>query len=81
MAGTTYFVVLPFEKRGKRFLTVQPAPCRSEENAIGRAERDAKWFASMIAFRQVADDETGGVLDESAIFACHGKLLADIADE
>ncbi|MCK5932974.1 MAG: hypothetical protein KAG89_12470 [Fulvimarina manganoxydans] len=72
---------MPFEKRGKRFLTVQPAQCRSEENAIGRAERDAKRFAGVIAFRQVEKDDTGEVLDESAIFARHGQLLADIADE
>ncbi|SMC43371.1 hypothetical protein SAMN06297251_102161 [Fulvimarina manganoxydans] len=81
MAEKTYFVVQAFEKKGKRLLAVQPTQCRSDDDAIGRAERDAKRFAGVVAFRQVADDETGEVLDEPVVLARHGELPANMADE
>ena len=81
MAEKTYFVVQAFEKKGKRLLPTQPTQCRSDEDAIGRAERDAKRFAGVVAFRQVADDEPGEVLDEPVVLARHGELPANMADE
>ncbi|SMC92247.1 hypothetical protein SAMN06297251_112121 [Fulvimarina manganoxydans] len=57
------------------------APDAMNAAAIGQAEREAKRFAGVVAFRQIADDETGEVLDEPMILARHGELPSNMADE
>lgn len=81
MAEKTYFIVQPIEQKGKKLLPARETHCRSDEEAIARAERDARRFAGVIAFRQVADDETGELLEEPVILAMHGTLPAGAIDD
>ena len=77
----TYYIVQPFEKQGRKLVAAPATQCRTDAEAIARAERDAKRFAGVIAVRQVADEETGEMADEPVILARHGELPANIADE
>ncbi|MDY8110413.1 hypothetical protein U0C82_14820 [Fulvimarina sp. 2208YS6-2-32] len=81
MTEKTYFIVQAFEKKGRRLVAAQPTQCRSEAEAIGRAERDARRFTGVVAFRQVADDETGEVVDEPVFLARYGDLPQELSDE
>lgn len=81
MTEKTYYVVQPFEKKGRRLTAAPATQCRSDGEAIARAERDAKRYAGVVAFRQVADDETGETTDEPVFLARHGELPAEMNDE
>ena len=81
MTEKTYWIVQAFEKVGRRLQPAPPTQCKSDAEAIARAERDAKRFAGVVAIRQVADDETGDVADEPVILAKHGELPGNIAEE
>lgn len=74
MSAKTYFTVHAVQKRGRRLENVQPISCRSDSHAIARAERDARRFQGVIAVRQVADDETGDLLEEPVVLAVHGEF-------
>ena len=81
MTEKTYHIVQAFEKVGRRRQPATPTQCRSDWEAIARAERDARRFAGVIAIRQIADDETGEVSDEPVILARHGELPGTMGDE
>lgn len=81
MSEKTYYVVQPFEKKGRRLIAAPATQCRTDDEAIARAGRDAKRYAGVVAFRQVADDETGETTDEPVFLARHGELPSDMSDE
>lgn len=74
MTEKTYWIVQAFERKGRKLQPAPPTQCKSDDEAISRAERDARRFAGVIAIRQVADDETGEVSEEPVILATHGEL-------
>ena len=81
MSEKTYYVVQPFEKKGRTLSPAVATQCRSDAEAIGRAERDAKRFAGVVAFRQIADDETGEMMDEPVILARHGEVPTEMGED
>ncbi|MEN3791709.1 hypothetical protein [Fulvimarina sp. MAC3] len=81
MAEKTYFIVQAFEKKGRRLVPAQPTQCKSAQEAVSRAERDTARFAGVVAFSQVADEETGETMDEPEFLFRQGDLPQEMSDE
>lgn len=81
MATKTYFVAQAFAKTGRRLVSAQTAQVPTAEAAIAKAERFAGRFLGAVAFEQVADDETGELLEEPKLLFRAGELPADFTDD
>lgn len=79
MAEKTLYIVLQFEKQGRRLVQGQQMDFKSADEAIKRAERDAGRTAGVIAVQQTVDTETGEVLEEPIILAQYGEVPAGIS--
>lgn len=81
MPAKTLFIVQQFEKQGKKLVAGRALDFPSSEAAVGRAERDAKRFAGVVALTQTVDTDTGEVLEEPVVLARHGELPKEFAEE
>lgn len=80
MALQILHIVQPFERQGKRTIAGRQMSFKTAEEAVGRAERDARRYAGVIAVQTAVDAETGEILDEPIIIARHGDLPPEFAD-
>lgn len=80
MAQQILNIVQPFEKQGKRTIAGRQMSFKTPAEAVGRAERDARRYAGVLAVQQTVDEEIGEVLDEPVILARHGELPPEFAE-
>ncbi|KQT83797.1 hypothetical protein [Aurantimonas sp. Leaf443] len=77
MPAKTYFIAQGFQKSGRKLVPVSPNQFRTAEQAVARAGRDGERYAGAVAFQQIADEETGELLEEPTILARFGELPAE----
>lgn len=81
MAAKTYFVAQGFIKDGRKLASAQTHQLRTAEDATARARRMADGHVGAVAFEQVADDETGELLEEPKVLFRSGLLPDDFGDD
>ena len=81
MTVNTVYVVQAFTQRGRKLAAEPPVSCKTEEEAIRKAERMAPLRTGVIVFRQDVDEETGEVEDGAKVLFRSGELPQSMQEE